>query len=55
MKMNALGFVNLGVSQGKKLSDGLSFTGLTAQDQRTDKDDTSLEQPFATRHYGDNV
>jgi len=38
----ALGFVRLGISQGKKLSDGLSFTGLTVQSERTDPDDTSF-------------
>jgi hypothetical protein len=53
MKLNSLGFVNLGVTQGKKVSDGLSFTGLTAQADRTDKDDSSLEQPFATRRQWD--
>lgn len=52
--VNSLGFVRLGISQGKKLSDGLSFTGLTAQKDRTDPDDTSLEQPFAIRRQWDN-
>jgi len=54
VKMNALGFVRLGISQGKKLSDGLSFTGLTVQSERSDPNDTSLEQPFATRRQWDN-
>ena len=53
-KSSALGFVRLGISQGKKLSDGLSFTGLTVQGERSDPDDTSLEQPFATRRQFDN-
>lgn len=51
---NALSFVELGISQRRKLSDGLSYTGLTAQKDRTDPDDTSLEQPFATRRQFDN-
>jgi len=52
--VNSLGFVRLGISQGKKMSDGLSFTGLTVQSERTDQDDTSLEQPFAIRRQWDN-
>lgn len=54
VKINSLGFVSLGISQGRKASDGLSFTGLTAQADRSDPDDTSLEQPFATRRQWDN-
>jgi hypothetical protein len=54
VNMNSLGFVRLGVSQGKKLSDGLAFTGLAAQKDRTDQDDTSLEQPVFKRHQFDN-
>ena len=53
VEMYKLGFINLGVGQSTKLSDGLSFTGLTAYADRSDKDDSSLEQPFATRHKWD--
>jgi len=54
IKLNSLGFVRLGVTQAYKMSDGLAFTGLDAQADRTDKDDSGLEQPFAQRHQWDN-
>lgn len=54
ISINSLGFVRLGLSQGKKLSDGLSFTGLTAQADRSDPDNEALEQPFAKRYQWDN-
>ena len=54
VKQNKLGFIQLGVSQSAKLSRGLSFTGLTAQDDRTDKDDTSPEQPVFNRKMFDS-
>ena len=54
VSMNSLGFVRLGVTQGYKASDGLSFTGLDVQSERADRDDTSREQPFAERHQFDN-
>jgi hypothetical protein len=44
-KENALGFKYLGVTQVRKASDGLQFTGQTAQVDRADPSDTSLEQP----------
>jgi hypothetical protein len=50
IKMNSLGIVQLGITQGIKKSDGLIFTGMTAQGQRADKDDSTKEQPFARRH-----
>lgn len=53
VKQNKLGFIQLGVSQSAKLSRGLSFTGLIVQDDRTDKDDTSLEQPVFNRKMFD--
>ena len=49
-----LGFVNLGVTQNVKKSDGLLFTGMATQSQRADPDDTTKEQPFASRHQYDN-
>lgn len=42
---NKLGFIRLGIAQNYKASDGLLFTGLEAQDIRTDTDDSALEQP----------
>lgn len=54
IKLNSLGFVRLGVAQGYKKSDGLTFTGLDAQADRADPDNTGLEQPFAKRRQWDN-
>jgi hypothetical protein len=51
---NSLGFVRLGVTQAYQMSDGLAFTGLDAQDQRADPDNSALEQPFSKRHQFDN-
>jgi hypothetical protein len=48
-KDNRLGFIDLGVTQTRNLSDGLAFTGQDAQSDRSDPDDTSLEQPMFTR------
>lgn len=48
-KSNVLGFKYLGVGVTHKASDGLQFTGLDAQNQRTDDDDSSLEQPLFKR------
>lgn len=46
---NKPGFVLLGITQNYQASDGLQYTGLTAQDDRSDPDDTGLEQPIFTR------
>lgn len=54
ISMNSLGFVNLGISQNVKKSSGLLFTGMTAQNQRADPDDSTKEQPFARRHQFNN-
>jgi hypothetical protein len=54
IKANTLGFIRLGVTQTNKMSDGLAFTGLTAQKDRSDPDDTSLEQPKFRRAQFDN-
>ena len=54
VKVNSLGFVSLGITQSRKMSDGLSFTGLTAQADRSDPDDTSLEQPQFVRKQWDS-
>lgn len=50
----ALGFAYLGIAQSYKLSDGLAFTGMTAQADRTDPSDTSKEQPLFSRKDFDN-
>ena len=54
VKDMALGFVNIGVTQAVKKSDGLQFTGMTRQDQRADPTDTTKEQPVATRRQFDD-
>jgi hypothetical protein len=46
----APGLRELGVTQTRRASDGLAFTGISAQDQRSDRDDTTLEQPMFSRH-----
>jgi hypothetical protein len=51
---NRLGLARLGVTVTHELSEGLSFTGLTAQADRTDPTDTSKEQPFFSRKQFDN-
>lgn len=51
--VNALGFQRAGVARTHQLSAGLEFTGLDAQDDRADPDDTSKEQPFALRKQWD--
>lgn len=51
---NALGFVNIGIAQGDPMSGGLAYTGLTAQKDRADPDDTSKEQPLFTRRLFDS-
>lgn len=51
----SFGFINIGIAQGVKLSDGLIFTGLTIQSNRSDPDDTSLEQPMHKRKQWDNT
>lgn len=47
------GFQYLGVTVTNTMSDGLQFTGLTAQADRADPTDTSLEQPMFRRHLFD--
>lgn len=50
---NKLGFVQLGISQNYKSSNGFSFTGLTEQGGRTDPQDSNLEQPLFSRRQFD--
>lgn len=54
VKVNSLGFVRLGVTQTNSLSQGLTFTGLDAQANRSDPSDTSIEQPKFTRGQWEN-
>jgi hypothetical protein len=51
---NRMGLLRLGAHFTYNLSDGLKFTGETIQDERTDKDDTSLEKPKFKRGLFDN-
>ena len=53
---NARGFKFLGAGVSHKASEGLVFTGETAQIDRSDPDDTSLPQPMFRRHqFSDNT
>ena len=53
-KNNTLGFKYLGAGVSHKMSDGLAFTGLDAQSERTDDDDSTLAQPLFKRGlFGD--
>jgi hypothetical protein len=50
-----LGWVRMGVGQGHRMSEGLAYGGLDAQGQRTDPEDSTLEQPlFRRRLFDDN-
>lgn len=51
---NRLGFIQMGVGQDRKMSDGLAFTGMDAQDERSDPDDSTMEQPMFERHQWNN-
>lgn len=50
----AQGLVNLGIERSVRLSDGLIYTGLDAQDNRSDASDTSVEQPLFKRRMFEN-
>ena len=55
ISMMAEGFVNLGITQTvASTADGLQFTGMTVESERSDPDDTSRAQPIFTRHGFDN-
>lgn len=47
---NKPGFVLLGISQNYRASDGLQFTGMIVASDRTDPEDTNLEQPVFKRN-----
>lgn len=49
VKKNELGLKRIGVTVSERKSEGLAFTGLDDQDERSDPDDSSLEQPFFRR------
>jgi len=48
------GLKEAGITTGKPSYEGLTFTGLTAQEDRADPDNSSLEQPSFTREQWDN-
>lgn len=52
--MNSLGFLQLGIAKSVSVSAGLAYTAQGVQSGRSDKSDTSLEQPFAKRGQWDN-
>ena len=51
---NTLGFKRLGVAVSYNCSDGLEFTGQTAQVDRVDRTDTGIVQPAIRRGIFDN-
>lgn len=51
---NRKGFIYLGVSVANATSDGLAFTGLDAQNLRSDPDDSTLAQPIFYRGLYDD-
>ncbi len=54
VQMNQAGFGALGVAQAAADSNGVIFTGMTAQRDRTDPLDSSLEQPKFSRGMFDS-
>lgn len=50
----SLGWKRLGAAVSQKASEGLQFTGLNAQAERADPDDTDLAQPAFKRGQWDN-
>ena len=54
VKTNSLGFIRLGISQNYRMSEGLVFTGMSKQSLRTDRSDTTKEQPVFERHQFNN-
>ena len=51
---NAMGLKRIGVTIDVQLNQGLAYTGLDAQADRADPDDSSLEQPKFKRGLFDN-
>ena len=49
VKMNALGLKREGITVSDPTSEGLAFTGLAAQSERTDPDDVTRAQPKFSR------
>ena len=49
------GLIYIGITPAYAMSDGLAYTGLDAQDERDDPDDTTREQPLFSRRNFDNV
>jgi hypothetical protein len=54
VKSKSVGFVNLGITPARRLSGGLAYTGMTAQADRADPSDSTLEQPLFERRKFDN-
>lgn len=48
------GLALLGISQSNQMSEGLAYTGLDAQGQRDDPNNSTREQPFFSRRNFDN-
>lgn len=55
LKEFKLSFANMGIAKAFSSANGLQFTALTAQADRTDPDDASRAQPFAQRGQFDNT
>jgi hypothetical protein len=53
VKDNAVGWKELGVSSSRDASQGFNFTALTPHSDRSDPDNTALEQPVFRRHLFD--
>lgn len=54
VEKNALGFKRAGLAVADASSQGLVLTGTTLQADRSDPDNSALEQPFFTRRQFDN-
>ena len=54
IELNSLGWKRMGVAVANPSSEGLYFTGLLAQYQRTDPTDPTLEQPIFKRGQFNN-
>lgn len=54
VKLMGAGFSNLSISRSVAMSRGLTFTGMDAESERADPDDSTKEQPKFTRNLFDN-
>ena len=53
VESHALGWKRMGVTEDHRMSEGLTFTGLTVQADRADPDDSGLVQPAFKRKQWD--